>query len=361
MPWAVIMAKVRVTMQDVARSLGIDHSTVSLALRSDPRIPEQTRDRVRQAAQKLNYMPNHLARTLSGGRSRVVGVMLPDMRNDFFAPHLEEIQAAVEKRDLAVSIKFSNWDVERENRGLLQFCASRVDGIIWAPILRSEAAMRDMLGKIAAAGARLVMVGGAHKTLPIHRVRCSDERAVRIAAEYLRTLGHRRIGLAAATGVAGNRGDHHRIRVNEMLQALAGVGLKVRQDDVFVTADDLCGGVDIAGEIVRRNAADRPTVIFAADDMLAREMIAGFRITGLSVPNEISVLGFDDAPGDTTGPIALTSVSLRGADVGREAGRLLVLLVEGNVPDDPHRVVELEPQIVERDSCRPWREAAGRV
>lgn len=350
------MSKTRVTMQDIARSLGVDHSTVSLALRSDPRIPEQTRDRVHRAAQKLNYMPNHLARTLSGGRSRVVGVMMPDMRNQFFVPHVEEIQAMAERQDLAVSIKFSNWDLDREDRGLLQFCTGRVDGIIWAPIIRTEDAMVDMLKKIDSAAAKLVVIGGVHMGLPMNRVRCSSLRATRVAVDYLVKLGHRRVGLAGATRMAGNRGDHHRIRVQDMRDALAEVGLGVRDQDVFTTADDLCGGVEIAGQIAKLDPKDRPTVVFAADDMLAREMIAGFTVIGVDVPNDISVLGYDDAPGDATAPIALTSVSLRGRDVGRHAGQLLADLIEGAVTEKEPQFIALEPEIVERASCIPWRD-----
>ena len=342
-------------MQDVARSLGVDHSTVSLALRSDPRIPEHTRERVRKAAQKLNYMPNHLARTLSGGRSKVLGVMLPDMRNQFFDPHLEAIHAAAEQRDLAVSIKLSNWDIDREDRGLLQFCTSRVDGIVWAPIVRRDESLKLMLAKIDAAGAKLVIIGGEDVDLPIYRVTCRDIQAVRVAAEYVRKLGHARVGIGCANDVPGNRGEHHRNRVSTMRRALADVGLAVRDEDVFVTADDLCGGVEIAGQVARRKAADRPTLVFAADDMLAREMVAGFTVIGVRVPADISVLGFDDAPGDASAPIALTSVSLRGADVGYEAGKLLVSLVENDTPDDSPRLITLDPQIVERDSCRPLK------
>jgi len=351
------MAKTRVTMMDVARSLGVDHSTVSLALRCDPRIPEQTRNRVRQAAQKLNYMPNQIARTLSGGRSRVIGVMLPDMRNQFFVPHLEEIQAAAERSDLSVSVKFSNWDLEREDRGLMQFCASRVDGIIWAPILRSEDSMAGMLRKAESAGAKLVLLGGMNMGLKLNRVRCSSLEATRVAVDYLVKLGHRRVGVAGAISMDGNRGDHHRIRVQDMRDSLANAGRPVREEDVFVTADDLCGGVEIAGQIARRARADRPSIVFAADDMLAREMIAGFAVTGVNVPNDISVLGYDDAPGDAAGPVALTSVSLRGRDVGRAAGQLLVDLVENGTPADSPQLVKIQPEIVERASCIPWRGA----
>ncbi len=115
------MPRKHVTIIDVAREAGVDDSTVSLALRGDLRITERTRSHIREVASRLNYLPNQLARSLSGGRSRMIGVMLPDMENRFFAPPMEEFHAAAECKGYSFSIKFCNWDPGRERQGILQF------------------------------------------------------------------------------------------------------------------------------------------------------------------------------------------------------------------------------------------------
>jgi LacI family transcriptional regulator len=343
-------------MFDVARRAGVNQSTVSLALREDPRIPAETQRRIADIARQMNYVPNHLARSLSGGRSRMIGLMLADMANQFFVPHLEEIRAGTEAAGLALSVIFCDWDPQREERGLMQFCENRVEGIIWSPAACPRNEVSTIVRKIQASGARCVMLGTNDQAIPATRVCVQEGDAVHAGAEYLVGLGHHHIGIATATKMAGARAELHRNRLARMRHAIGECGGRVDAGDVFDTADNDYGGVRIAAEIAARPPADRPTAIFAADDRLARAMVAGLLTNGIRLPEDLSVLGFDNAPGDANGEVSITSVSLESREIGRRAIELLVEMINRRSAPDRKEAFVLAPRIVERASCgRPCR------
>lgn len=346
------MAK-RTTILDIARAVGVDNSTVSLALRDDTRITEMTRHRVQKAARQLNYVPNQLARSLSGGRSKLIGVMLTEMENRFFSPALEEFQAAAERNGVALTVQFCSWNPEREERGIEQFCGGQVEGIIWTPTNGETERYKRLLWRMESAMIPCVMFGltGRMDKLMAHQVGISEGEATRAGLEYLLKLNHRRIGVATATTTQGMRSVLHRNRLGHIHSAASDLGMEIDGQLTWDTEDNTYGGVEIAARMMRMPRADWPTAVFASDDMLARAMLSGLRAFGVRVPEEISVLGFDDAPDDAAGPVALTSVSLEARRNGAEAFDLLMGLIEKRVKAEPYRVIKLSPRIVERASC----------
>ena len=338
----------RVTIVEVARATGLDNSTVSLALRGDCRIAEKTRRHVADVAQRLHYVPNQLASALSSGRSHVIGVMLPGLENQFFAPHLEEFQAAAERSKNAISLKFCDWDLKREENGLIQFCESRVDGLIWCPAGGPLERLKTLAAKLHAAEMTFVILGGPKLG---HTVGTSETQALKLGAEYLVARGHRRIAIATATAVPGLRGELHRNRLRIMREALHAAGVQVDDANIFETADNEYGGVEFAVPLRKRKPASRPTAIYAADDMLARAVVRGLRVAGIAVPDSISVLGFDDAPRGASGPVPITTVSLEARGNGRKAIELLLDLIAKRLPASPFKTIRLEPRLVERASC----------
>ena len=345
-----------ITMADVAAEAGVDKSTVSLALRDDVRITEATRACVRQAAARLGYVPNNLARALSIRRSRLIGVLLTDAENRFFAAPLEEIHEHAGAAGYAVSVKFSGWEPARERLCLRQFCESRVDGLIWATAF-SAADVIDagLTGGLSAGGVPIVTLGNAFLLQQgvAHCVGMQTATAIQCGIDHLAALGHRRIALAAAAAANSLRGRMHRDRIGWARDALANAGCSVATVDSLDTADNQYGGVDLAAQLVRRPRAEWPTAIFALDDMLARALIAGLVALGVRVPGEISVLGFDDAPGDTEGPVPVSSVSLEARAVGRQSIGLLLGLLDGTGPSKPVQSIVLQPRITVRASCAP--------
>jgi LacI family transcriptional regulator len=338
------------TILDIARESGVDNSTVSLALRGNARIPDKTRQRILEVASRLNYTPNQSARALSRGRSRVIGIMLSDLANQFFGPYIDQIQLAAEEHNLAVSLKLCAWDLERQSRGILQFCESRVDGIVWAPV-GGDQDVAPLLRRIGQCGAKCVLMGIPPAGITMNFVHSWETEALKVGAEHLRSLNHQRIGIATATGVPSQRGVRHVARLERMVAAIVEAGGTVDERHIFRTADNSYGGVELAGMFARTPVRDRPTAIFAADDMLARALIAGLLVQGLRVPQDVSVLGYDDAPGDGMGIVPLTSVGLDAVAAGRRIAELIIDLVEGKAAGKPPQHIMLHPRVAERSSC----------
>jgi len=346
-----------ITMADIARAAGVDNSTVSLALRGDVRITEATRVRIRQAATRLGYVTNNLARSLSSRRSRLIGVLLTDAENHFFAAPLEEIHEHAGAAGYAVSVKFSGWETARERLCLRQFCESRVDGLIWATAFSAADVIdAEVTGGLSAGGVPIVTLGNELLLQQglAHCVGMQTATAIQCGIDHLTALGHQRIGLATAAAADSLRGRMHRDRIGWARAALANAGCLLPAADIFDTADNQYGGVALAAQLAQRPRTEWPSAIFAFDDMLARALIAGLAALGVHVPGEISVLGFDDAPGDTEGPVPITSVSLEARAVGRQAIGLLLGLLDGSVPPKPMHSVVLQPRITVRASCAPY-------
>ncbi len=342
----------RVTINDVAKHAEVDGSTVSLALRGDPRITEATRARVLQAAKMLGYVPNELAKSMRGGRTRVLGVMLTDLNNRYFARPLEEFQTLADEKKFTLSVKFSSWDTDREERGLGSFCESRADGIIWATTSDETEGFGRMLRTLAAAHMPVVLLAATAQKPPLcHQVGVTGE--MDIALQYLVDLGHRRIGFACASRMEGWRSKQQIKRRDQFIQRCTELGLTLAPQDVLETTDNEYGGVQLAMQLVGRPREQWPTALLAADDMIGRAMVAGLHALGVKIPDEISVMGIDDAPGDEDSILPLTSVDMRAAETGREAMNLLIGIVEGDIPAQPFQTKKLQPRVAVRSTCAP--------
>ena len=353
------MAEQRITILDIAKKAGVNGSTVSLALRNDRRIRPTTRQRILEIAGQMNYVPNRMARSLGGGKTRMIGVLLTDLDNSFFAPALEEMQAAGHAGGYDLMVDFSLGDAHREIRAVRQFCESRVDGVIWAPAWGNDerrAGIAAILNRASIPFVLLAMEDPAH--VFGHQVGARFD-ALTVVADYLLEKGHRRIGVACSTTAPGMRGHIHRRRQALLREYLAKVGHPLRDADVYDTRRNLYGGVALAAEISRLPAQDRPTAIIATDDMIAQALVAGFDVVGMAVPQEISVIGCDGSPRNDEALVPLTTLSLEIGPVANRAIKLLLDLTRGSLPRQPLRSIEISPRLIERASVKDLRHSVS--
>ncbi|MDR1283557.1 MAG: LacI family transcriptional regulator [Opitutaceae bacterium] len=350
---ALASIRKRPTIMDVAREAMVNFSTVSLALRQDPRIKTETRERIETAAQKIGYYPNRLARSLSGGATRVIGVMLTEMSR-FFATPLEEFQRVGEAAGYTLSVHFSWWDMERERKGMRQFRENCVEGVIWAPNV-FDTSLRETATLLHNAGIPAVMLGLIHddgdRTVPCHQIGIDSKSGLRLGLEHLLSLGHRRIAIATAAGMEGKRGDMFQLRLRLLLELFAELGLPLADSDTFLATDHEHGGIEIAMQLVRRPRADWPTAIFAAEDSLARGLAKSLHALGINIPGDISLLGYHVGPDELMGPVPLTTVSLEIDNFATRAIDLLIGLMRKKTPDNPHQIITVPSSIIERASC----------
>jgi LacI family transcriptional regulator len=340
-------------MAAVARRAGVSVATVSRVLSpSRHKVSRQTQERVRAAAQELDYAPSPLAQALARGSSRIVGVLVGDNDDPHFAGIIRGAEAVANREGYLIIVGNTGRRVERELSYLRLLGAYRADGLIFigggveddpqqAALERAVEAFRQ--------GGGVVALTTQHD-LPVPRVSVDSEAAAALAVRHLLDLGHRRIGFVAGP----ERVRVSRVRAAGVHRALAEAGLRL--DPRLVAEGDLtqAGGAAAAGRLLDPPPAQRPTALFAANDLMAVGALAAARARGIAVPADLSVVGLGDIPlaGSVAPPLTTVHFPLR--DIGAAAMELVLAGLRGEAP--PER--RLPAHLVRRESTAPPAPAA---
>ncbi|HZV52794.1 MAG TPA: LacI family DNA-binding transcriptional regulator, partial [Candidatus Dormibacteraeota bacterium] len=334
-----------VTIYDVARLAGVSPATVSRALNGSGRVAAATRRRVEAAVAQLGYEPNRVARSLATSVTHTLALLLPDITNPFFPALVKGVQLLADERRYTLLLCNTAADPEREKEYLRVLRGKRVDGVILVGLKLDGRRIRSALGNIP------VVVLDRSVDLPGAAVVQVDHRGGAVlAVRHLLELGHREVAhVAGPKELAVSRE-----RLEGYRQALEEAGLPYRPQLVVEADFTEEGGY----EAVRRLcAAGRFTAVFAANDLSAIGIVAALRERGLTVPDQVSVVGFDDIHLCAYTVPALTTVRQPAYAMGRRAAELLIDAVEGG---DPRGVV-FQAELVVRGSTAPplGRRSAG--
>lgn len=333
----------RPTIIDVARQARVSKSLVSLVMRGAPNVSEEKRQRVLSVAAKLGYRPNAAARSLVRRRTSLLGVLLSDLHNPFFAEVIDGIQAEAAVHGFRTILGTGDRVERSEARALETMFELRTEGLILAsPVLP----MRT----IAAAGREVPTVLVARRSRTVDSVANDDVAGAALAVAHLASLGHERIAHidgGEGPGAAERRRGYERAMRNH------GLGANVRIVPGSFTEDGGRQGVArlLAGEI--------PTAIFAANDLSAIGTLSALAERGVSVPQEISVVGYDNTALAAVRHIDLTTVDQPRPDMGRAAVRLLLERLEGG-RREPRRVLMPPSLVVRGTTTAPGRRSRGR-
>jgi LacI family transcriptional regulator len=325
----------------VARQAGVSTTTVSRVINGVPTVSDENLRKVREAIRLLRYRPNPSARRLASGRNNTVGLVIPRFADMFHSFHVSElikgIGTAVERLKLSLLLHVT------DGKSFLD--VSTVDGVLFADIDGNE----DQLDLMIDQGVPSVVMVHYVKELPVSCVAVDNRLAAERVVGYLAGLGHREI--ATITG-------HLRTpcgieRLDGYLKAMKERGLEVKPH--YVQRGDYTG--QSAREPARRllGGPDRPTAIFAASDEMAVATIEVARELSLRVPEDLSVVGFDDGPIAAFAKVPLTTVWQPLSQVGELAVEILHKQIFGK---SRHPVKTLlGTKLVERQSCRQtWLE-----
>ncbi|HWX49287.1 MAG TPA: LacI family DNA-binding transcriptional regulator [Roseomonas sp.] len=299
MPSSAIAAssRDRVTVVTIARQAGVASSTVSRALNGDPRISAATRARIAAIAVELGYMPDALARTLSGGRSGLIGLVLGPVENPFYVALLQEVVAQAAARGLRLLILHLGAGAAEEEtmRALRQY---RVDGcLVTSAQLSSDIA--DLCGQ---RGVPVVMLNRVTR-LRASSVSCDNLEGAAEMARFLMDEGHRRFVLVGTDTISSTALE----REQGFIQTLTAAGLQpVRLSG---GTSSWAGGFAAGERIAALPSDELPEAVFAVSDIMALGVIDGLRRHGLRVPEDISVAGFDDIAESARPTYALTTIS----------------------------------------------------
>ncbi|WP_030165915.1 LacI family DNA-binding transcriptional regulator [Streptomyces sp. NRRL S-813] len=319
------------TIRDVAARAGVSKSLVSLVLRGSESVRPEKRRAVLAAIEELGYRPNAAARSLSERRTRTVGVLLNDLRNPWFVELLDGLNARLHDSGLHVLLADG-----RLNRRLGQdltrtFTELRVDGVVAVGTLQDPAALRTAADRVPT-----VVAGTREPELPgVDVIAGDDERGARLATEHLIGLGHRRIAHIAGRGAVGE------LRRRGFEAAMREHGLA---DTAVVEQGDLTeeGGYRATVRLLSRR--QRPTAVFAVNDMTCVGALSAAEESGLRVPGDLSLAGYDNTYLSRLRHLWLTTVDNASHDVGRLAAQRLLDRIED--PGRP-RTVDLTVPVLE--------------
>jgi LacI family transcriptional regulator len=324
-----------VTLADVAREAGTSASTASRALSGRGYVAPDVRKRLLATADRLGYVPNLSARTLKQRTSRVVGVIVSDLSNQFYAALAAGIEQTLRDADYQMLILGDNSNAQEELAGARTFLSMRAPGVIMTP---AAGATADLL---ASRGVPVVEVDRRLAPHTCDAVVIDNVRGAYDAVTHLLELGHERIALLVArttwTTDAG--------RLDGYRAALADSGLRV--DRKLVLKIPTHDG-EATSQIEALVDAAAPTAIFAANNVLAEQAWRVLRRRGLEIPRDVSLVAFDDVPWMEMVQPPITAVRQPAFEMGRRAALLLLRRLED--PTAGRTVEVLQPELVVRGS-----------
>jgi len=326
------------TILDVAGEAGVSKSLVSLVMRGSDRVSPASRKAVLEAAKKLGYRPNAAARTMVRQRSSVVGVMVSNLHNPFFAEVIDGIYMAVADGGYQAILTTGNRVPQRERIAVATLLEMRVDGLILAgPLVGMECAIE------ASQAVPTVVVGKATRAATVDSVTNNDRSGGAMIVDHLVQLGHRRIA-----HIDGGVGAGARPRRTGYTRAMESHGL---EDEIRSIPGNFTEEGGAAGMLSLLADGDRPTAVFVANDLAAIGVLEVLDAEGLDVPGDISIVGYDNAAVAASHRLGLTTVDQPRHDMGRMAAELVLDRLGEDRAKARH--VVLAPKLVIRESTGP--------
>jgi LacI family transcriptional regulator len=333
----------RVTRNDVASRAGVPPSTVSYVINNGPRpVSAVARERVLEAIAELGYQPSEVARSLRTRRTMTIGLVIPDTANPFYGDVARAVEEVSFEQGYTVVLGHSSHLPERELRYAQVLRSKQVDGVIFHP----ETPDLSPVHFLGRAGIPTVVL---ERLVPgYHCIVADDYCGGYMATRHLLDLGHRRIGCVIRTGDPTSSVA----RVDGYREALVETG--IQPDERFIVGSEFgyAAGEAAARELLK--FPERPTAVIAHNDIMAIGAMKALVEAGLSVPRDVSVVGFDDIALASYVQPPLTTVFYPKQQMGHAAAELLLqLLARGEV--SPPKVTTLAVRLIVRGSTAPLR------
>ena len=329
-----------VTIKDVARESGVNTSTVSRALNNGYGVNHKTRKHVMEVATRLNYRTNQVARGLVTGRSQSIGLVVSDIRNPFFAEVARGAEDAACRAGCDLVLCNSDLKAEKQMGYFDSLLAKRVGGIVMNSVAALSHAQQDQLW---AAGVPIVLLNRSSVYRRFSSVLGDNLEGGEIAGNYLIDLGHTKVGHITGPRAHGNLTD----RAKGFLKAFHDRDLPEPQ--VICGEHTFAGGYESANQLFASNR--KFTAIFAGNDVLAFGCIRATLEKGIRVPDDLSIIGFDNVEiSQITNP-PLTTIDQPKYEIGKAAVEMLLnMMTKDAVPEPEHRMIGV--RLIERQSCR---------
>ena len=329
------------TLEDVAKRSGVSTATVSRCLNSPERVSADTRKRVNAAIGDLGYAPNFGARVLAANRTNTFGAIIPTMESAIFARGLQAFQEELHLHGITLLVASSSYQPEMEEEQVRTLVARGADALLLIGHDRMPQTYRFLEQR------RIPhVVAWVHEPhIQPPSIGFDNRRAMKALTEQVIGLGHRTLAYISANRT-GN--DRARLRVEGALEAMRDHGLDPRSMNIIETPYSISNGATAFQNLLK--AEQRPTAILCGNDVLAAGALMMAKELGISVPDDISVTGFDDIEIAEIVSPRLTTVHVPHSDMGRGAARLLLAMRGGETASQS---VRLDTSVILRESLGP--------
>lgn len=302
-----------VTLRDVAKETGFSINTVSRALNNKPDVSAETKCIVLETAKKLSYHPNKLARGLRSNKTQTIGVIVADIANPYFGALVKGVETEAQERHQSVILQNTDEDYAREERAIQVMLEEHVNGIILTPTQKRKETVNTLLRL----GIPFVLMARRFDDLDTNHVVADDVQGGFLATEHLIQLGHKRIAMINGP----LRISSARERLQGYRDALERHGLKRERSLIATGAVTMEDGHEAAESLLKRHP--RPTAVFAFSDFVAFGVMRAIRESGLEIPNDVAVVGYDNNQFAPCAEVPLTTVDVPKEKLGAMAARVL--------------------------------------
>jgi DNA-binding LacI/PurR family transcriptional regulator len=324
------------TIYDVAREAGVSIATVSKVINNTGRISDKTRKKVLKIMEELDYQPSVVASALTGKRTYTIGLLIPDLANPFFAEIARSVEDRGQELGFSVVMCSTDYNSDKEAKYISLLKQKSVDGIILASGFKNDKILKELIKEKLP----IALISQDIPGLAVDSVTVDDFLGGYQVTEHLLALGHQKIAVIAED----TRSSKERIRGYQ--EALKDAGFTCDERLIFVSASTVEESKRLAAQLI--GLGERPTAVFACNDLLAIGTIQAARENGLILPDDLSVVGFDNTLLATIVDPPLTTVNQPIHEMGRQVVDLLMQKIEGE--KNMKQKVVLLPELVIRNS-----------
>lgn len=336
----------RPTMKDVARHANVSLSTVSYVLNDSGPVGHARRSRVLDAVRVLGYTPNESARRLRTKSAATVGLMLPDLRNQFFALVAEGVEAAAANQDALVVLCAPEAVGKTPEHYVRLLRSQSLDGLVYLP--SGDGMTLNTALALAEAGP-VVMVDELIRGFDVPSVVADSRDGARQIAEHVFSQGHRRVAIVEGPASLWTSEQ----RLSGYREAMARFGIAPSEALYFAGNHQEESGIRAAAELLTLPKSERPTAFICVNDLMALGIYRYCRDAGLRIPADVSVVGFDDISAASLVAPALSTVRQPAREMGYMAAEQLFHIIDSGDGPEEQRMVTLPTEVVLRESVAP--------
>ena len=340
------MADKKINIKDIADEAGVSITTVSMVLNKKGRISPETIDKVHRTVKKLGYIKNHAASNLRSKKSLLIGLVLKDISDPYYAEIAAGLSEILEENGYMLFLAQSGASQEKFDRCIATLSAQGVGGIVFAAIRGASASKVNATTSLSLP---LVCVGRARTDQNIHFIGPDNTQAAKIATEHLIQQGHRQIAYVGGESDSLSRAE----RLRGYCRSLAQFGLPFKAEWIAECAEDQMSAAEAVHQLITKNP--KITAILCHYSSTALGAVYGINLSNRSVGKDnyigqqIAVIGFDDVPEAQLVQPSLTFISSPTREIGRQAAIQLIAQIEHKL-SAPHSLI-LSPQLIVRDSA----------